>query len=351
MQYDTTLTRDELERMTATIAPSWRIRDATPTAAGHHPVYNLTVESPEREFECYLKATPHERAPSVNREARLLAILGRHTGIPVPTVYGLVDEHDTLPAPFTLLEAMPGDVTSPTGVGSVPDDRLRSAARDTGRYLADLHALDAVDAFGFLTADGPTLHGGQPSGDPGTVTVAEPTPDWQEQLRDWATGTLGDLRETRFADVAPEAEPVLGSLIDDVEGDPEPVVARIDSALDNTLLANGEVRAMLDWEFTIAATPAYDVVCVTESLAGGLSLYAPGCPDRRDLVREAILAGYRERGSDTVVEHLRANRECYELLSALRSMTHLEPWYQLFDIEDQIDHAASSLRREVARSL
>lgn len=351
MRHDTTLSRTTLERMIGEIEPAWQIADATPAEAGHHAVYHLAVETPDGRRECYLKGTPAGKAPSIGLEARLLAVLRERTEIPVPAVYGVVDEHETLPTPFLLLEAVDGEIEARTDLATLPPETHRVIARETGRYLADLHALDAVDAYGFLTAEGPRLHGGRPSGDPATVAVADPTTDWQECLHGWADGTLDRLADTRFADVGPDAEPVLRSRIDDLAGSFDPVLARVDQSLENVLLADGDLRALIDWEFTIAATPAYDVVCVGWSLAGGQYLFAPDVPDRRDLVQEAVLAGYEEGGSTRVLDQVRANRECYELLATLRSMVHLEDWYRLFDLGEAIDEAAGDLRNEVAARL
>lgn len=347
MHYDTTLSRDQLDRMTAAIAPSWRLRDATPMAAGHHAVYRLSVETPTGTRECYLKATPAEKSSSIPLEARILALLGRHTQVPVPTIHGIVDDHETLQAPFMLVGAMPGQTHHRTDLASLPAARLRTIARETGRHLADLHALDAVDAYGFLTWDGSTHHGEPPSGAVETVTVTEPGTDWRERLHDWATETISALEATRFADIAPEAGPRIAAAIDDVDGAFDPVIARIDNSLENLLVEDGSVGAMIDWEFTLAATPCYDIIGVAWSLAGGPYLFAPDVPDRRALVREALLRGYRERGPGHVVADTRANRSCYEFLAALRSMAHLEDWYALFDLGGQIDAAAAALRAEV----
>lgn len=246
---------------------------------------------------------------------------------------------------------MPGQTKQRTELASLSDSSLRKIARDTGRHLADLHALDAVDAFGFLTCDGPVLHGESPDGETDTVTVAAPVADWQNQLRDWATDTITSLEETRFADVAPEAESVLKTEIDGIEGEFDPVLARIDNALENILLENTDLRTMLDWEFTIAATPEYDIVNVAWSLAGGPYLFNPEVTDRREIVREALFRGYRDQGNESAIDQARANRDCYELLSALRSMTLLKHWYQLFDLDRDIDDAASNLRTEVKTHL
>ena len=351
MQYDTELTRDELQRMTTSIAPTWRVCEASETAAGHHIVYRLSVETPDGMRDCYLKGTPEGKSPSVDLEARLLTLLDCHTTIPVPTVLGVVDEDDSLPTPFMLLEAMPGRTEHRSTLSSLSDDSLRAIARDTGRHLAALHRLDVVDAYGFLACDDSLARGDRPTGAFTTVTVADPIVDWRERLRDWASGTLAALEETRFADIVPEAEPIVGAMIDGIEGPFDPVLARIDNALENVLLEGDTVSAMLDWEFTIASTPGYDIVNVAWSLAGGPYQFAPDVPDRGELVRQALLDGYRDQGRKTIVDQTRANRDCYELLSALRSMHHLEHWYQLFDLDDQIDESASKLRTEVETRL
>lgn len=345
---DATLSQQELEDALEPIEPDWRIHEATAATAGHHAVYRLAVDTPDGERACYLKATPDDAEASVDLEARLLAVLDAHTELPVPTVYGAVDDHEALPAPYALLEAMPGTATPRTALASLPEESLLGVGRAVGRYLADLHRLDATDAFGFLTYVGPALDGGRPRGDPGTIAVADPTDDWRERLHDWTTGTLADLASTRFADVPPAVEPAVRTEISDLDGPFEPVLARTDQALENVLLEDGEPSALLDWEFTLGATPAYDVCSVAWSLAGGPYLFAPDVPDRRDPLGVAVLEGYRDRGPDRVAEQVRANGDCYHLLSVLRSMVFLEDWYRQFDLGGHLDEAAADLRSELS---
>jgi len=357
MNYDTTLTDAQLTRMLEPVAPDWQLRDATPMETGHHAVAKLDVETPDGRRTCYLKATPPGKPATVNLEARLLAGLDATTAIPVPSVFGVVDEDDDLPAPYVLLSTEPGEARSRTTLPSVSDRELRDIARETGRGLASLHAVDAVDAFGFLTHDGPPLSGGVPADDFSSVAVVEPTADWRERLSGWAQDTLVDLADTRFADVVPEVRPVLESEVDAVEGPFEPALARVDQSIENVLVAGSEVTAWIDWEFTIAATPAYDLCCVAWSLAGGPYQFDPDVPDRRPLVREALFEAYAEapvhcgRPPADVVAQARANRACYELLSTLRSMEHLQGWYELFDLGDRIDRSARDLREELAGRL
>lgn len=337
--------------MLATIEPGASIRSANAVDAGHHAVYTLTVDTDAGEREWYLKATPSEKLASVNREARLLAILEKHTEIPVPAVRGVVDEHETLPAPYLVVEAMPGTTHPRTMLPSISDDELEGIARETGRHLAAVHQVPAVDGCGFLTPAGPTLHGGRPSGALDTIRVADPATDWQACVQDWTDDTLEQLASTRFADLAPDASQELTSQIGAIQEHGEPALARIDQALENLLLQDGTLSAMLDWEFTIAATPAYDIVHVAWSLAGGPYLYAPSVADRWDRVFAAVLDGYAETGDEQIVALTRTNRECYELLTVIRSMTLLEDWFELFDLGNEIDGAADILRADVRERL
>lgn len=356
MQYDTTLSTDTLERIITTIDPAASLRDARYVDGGHHIVYRLKLERPTGVETAYLKATPDDKPGTVNLDARLLAGIGSRSSIPVPDVIGSVDEHEDLPAPYALFETKPGTAYSRLELPAMPDDKLEQLAEQTGHWLAKLHALDAVEAYGFLTASGPRLQGERPPGDFTSITVAEPIQDWATCLENWSSGTLENLERTRFADVVSRVEPELDRQIQGVNGPFEPSLARIDNSIENILVDGGELTAFIDWEFTIAATPAYDLSCVAWSLAGGPYQFAVDAPDRRPLVREALIDGYRASpatgmATHRIIDQYRANRSCYELMSTLRSMFHLEDWYELFDLGDRVDAAAADLREELDERL
>lgn len=347
MHYETELAAEVLDRMVGEIAPNADIKEATPVEFGHHTVYRLVVEMPEAERVCYLKATPKGKSATVKVEARILAILGEHTDIPVPGVYGVVDEQEGIPAPYVLLEAVPGDVRFREELAEISDDVLHHLARSSGRYLAELHSLDAVDAFGFLGCNEPVLHGDRPSGALNSIGVADPVEDWKEWYRESADRELEALEGTRFADLASEVGPVVDTRIDGLEGPFDPVLARIDQSFEQIVIRDGDVQGLLDWEFTIASTPVDDLINVSRSLAGGPYLFAPDMPDKREFVLEAVVDGYEAEGGRSVADQVQANRDCYELVATLRSMVHLEDWYRLFDLDNRIEPAASRLREDL----
>lgn len=347
MNYDTTLSTAQLDQLLDRMAPEWNRLDSQAVDAGVHAVSRLTVETPTGEQTAYLKATPPDKEPTISREARLLAGIESRSSVPVPPVVGVLDDHETLPTPAMLTLTMPGESIRRTDLASIPDDHLRRVARQSGRSLATLHDVDAVDEFGFLTHDGPSLSGERPVDDFSTLAVVDGTASWRETLDSWATGTLSRLAETRFDDVVARARPVVERRLENVTGPFEPTLARIDHSTENILIADGRLQAFLDWEFTIAATPAYDISSVVWSLAGGPYQFSPAADDRRPLVREAVLDGYADAHEGAVLDRYRANRPCYELLSTLRSMVHLEGWFGLFDLGDRVDDAATDLRAEL----
>jgi Ser/Thr protein kinase RdoA (MazF antagonist) len=127
-------------------------------------------------------------------------------------------------------------------------------------------------------------------------------------------------------------------------------VARIDQSLDN-LIVDPETTAVtgwLDWEFCVAATPAYDLAFVEHSLAGGHWAFLPDVPDHRETIRRGLREGYAETGPENVLEQARADGAYYALLAEAHAMTTFESWFADLDVveasEEDLDAAAERLR-------
>jgi aminoglycoside phosphotransferase (APT) family kinase protein len=340
-----------IQEMVRAVEPAWSVADHAPASGGNLPVQVLRVETPSGPERAVLKASPDDGHHGVDTEARLLGILDATTPIPVPEVYGAVDAHERLPSPFLLMEYVPGPTVERSEVETVPEAVLDRVARSTGRYLADLHGLDAVDAYGELRpAPGTTLDGGRPPASLDEVRVADPTESWQAQLQSWVEAALESVAQGRFADLTPALERALEDRIARLEGPFEPVVGHVDGSLENARFDpdSGAVTAMLDWSFTLAVTPGYDLVLVEQSLRGGPWRFLPGSPDPVDTVRPALLGGYRGRQPRGASPELRDHRELYELLSLVRSMGSLEPWLEtLGATPEQVGAAAERLQEAV----
>lgn len=353
MNYDRTLTHEQLTEAVREIRPSWEVTGATPAAHGHHIVYILDVETETGERRAVLKSTPEGKSPVCGTEARMQAILDAHTSIPVPTVFGVVDEHDTLPAPYLLQSHLDGANYRGDDIRDFSTADVERLARTTGRYLAELHALDAVDAYGFVgidPADTPT--GRPPSSDLGQIVVEDATDSWEAYVQDSMTQVVDALETTRFADLRHRIEPIAESYTADLTGEFRPVVARVDNSLDNLLLdpETCAVTGMLDWEFTVSATPAYDVAFVVHSLVDSFWSLLPETPTHRTTAKRSLLAGYRAVGPARVIEQYGANGPCYDLLALVHSMLNFDDWFDLVGIHDERrDDAANRLRTRLER--
>lgn len=348
------LPREEIERMTGLVRPNWRVREATLATDGVTPVYRLRVEGPNGHRDCVLKAARgddrHLAVGDVGAEARLLAIVGEHTTIPVPEVIGAVDEHGSVRTPFFLMESVAGEKISPDEVGSLPDEMLRRVARLSGRYLGQLHGIgfEAVDGFGrgIQCRRSPPLRGERPAGDPSQLVLYGGYDDFRAQLRDWWEEDF-ERRHTngRFDDLAPAIRDALIRHRARLPESLSPVLARLDHGWHNLLVTpgGGEITGVLDWGILSAFPAAYDLALVEVRLAGGSWLALPEVPDRRPTVRDALLAGYRQERP--VPPAFDSQRRCYQL-------DVLQSWmFSLGDDlpgpaipDDRIDDAADGFR-------
>ncbi|MCT9095934.1 phosphotransferase family protein [Haloarchaeobius sp. HME9146] len=352
MKYDRTVSDETLTRMVQHIEPTWTVSDATPATGGHHIVYLLTVETETGTRDCVLKATPPGKDPMCDVEARMLAIVAANTTMPVPEVFGVVDEHGDLPAPFFLASTLPGEDYQRTELARVADVDLETLARSCGRHLASLHDLDLVSGYGYVGVeyDRP-LAGDRPSSNPDQLVVRNPTDDWKSCLRDSVEAIVEGLAETRFDNLVGGVEPALDGRLDRLSGRFDPVVCRIDNSIDNLLVdpETSEVTGFLDWEFQFAGTPAYDLAFVTHSMAGGAWAYVPGVPNHEATIRRGFLDGYREVGPGHVVEQYETHGECYELLALCHAMLNFETVMEQADATDeQRDGAAEALTDAVS---
>lgn len=346
---DRSIPTEPLTALVETLAPDdWRLTEATPASGGFNAVYHCRVGTPDGPRNCVLKASTAEGSNGIDVEARVLALLGAATSVPVPEVYGVLDTHADVPTPAFLMAHVPGRAVDRRNLASVDRETFRRVVRQAGVHLAEVHRLDAVDAFGFLERDpAVALQGERPPTTPDSLRVADPTDSWPAMVRQWADDKLDPLAETRFVDVTDEVRPILHERIDDLSGPFAPSLGHIDCQLENTLHDpdTGEVTGMIDWAFTLAVPPAYDLVSVGRSMAGGPWAFVPETAAVHDLVRGALLAGYRDAGGEASLDQYRRNADCYELLSLVRTMTHLEEWLGMKGATDeQVDAAAARMR-------
>lgn len=310
-----------LTKMVRSVEPTWELREAAPAEGGFCSVYRLAVAGDGKTRELYAKASPDGRAWAVPTEARLQAVLDARASIPVAEVLGVVDDHETLPTPFYLMRALPGEDVAYERVCRLDDDALRRLAREAGGYLAELHSVPSPDRFGHVRHEAPELTGGRPDGNPDDLTVGDPREDWPTSLRDRVDDELDRHADSRFSDLTPELERWFEARIEDLEGPFEPVLGRNDHGLHNLLIEpeTGEITGMLDWGYTLSVPAAYDFEFAAYLFGGAFLSGLPHVSDRRPLVREAMLSGYRA-AAPARAEAVSTPEPLYESLAMVRIM-------------------------------
>lgn len=311
-----------VRRMVELVAPEWTVLEATPAEGGFCAVYRIDVETGTSTRTCFLKAATDGEEWGIPADARIAATLGARTSIPVPEVLGVVDDHPELPSPFHLTTGMPGCALPYEAVGQLPDGVLRTVARDVGACLGELHGVDAIDSFGYVDRDpGRRLAGEPPSGTVAELAVRDGSDSWPAYLRGYAERELERHADSRFSALTPRLESWCEEQIEALTGPFSPALGRNDHGLHNLLVDpdTGEVTAMLDWAYTLAVPPAFDLGFAEYLFGGSFLSGLPDVPDRRSTVREAMRAGYRSTAPERA-EAAAAYPPLYELLAMVRVM-------------------------------
>lgn len=311
--------------------PEWRLRRYEEAAEGTDFVAFVDCETPDGTCEAVLKATTAGFVdPEVARaEPRLYELVGRETSIPVPDVYGFVDEHPEYPAPFYLLERVAGENFESNPTALPPDVRER-VCRDAGANLAELHELRTFDRVGSVgVRDGelavvPTDEGG-------------PFDDGHEWFRAGVDSTLDALADgtyfpemadepRRFADLVPALREAFDERLAAMPDPDPPRFCHWDYRWGNLLLGpeTGETNAVLDWANLSTTEPAYNLACVEYHLLDDGDDEATR-ESHRTALREAYTAGREAWAFDANVTERMAT---YALLKRCDAMACLPLWHE-----------------------
>lgn len=315
-----------LEEMVGLVDPGWSITCVEPAGGGFSSVFELTVASGTDSHTVFLKSPANDEPSGIAADARITALLDRQTTIPVPEILGLVETHPEYPTPYYVSSSMPGRQLPYEEVGWLPDAPLRGITRHIGAFLGELHQLDAVDRFGHVTeAGGVEYSGDPPAGTVDELCVREGEGSWPEYLRGRVDFQLDRLAGTRFESLQPDLSGWFHDEIDDLAGPFDPVPGRNDHGLHNLLVdpETGSVTAMLDWAYTLAVPPAFDVEFTVYLFSGAFLSGITEVPDRRDLVRKAVLDGYRSTAPELAAA-VEDPSQLYEMMARLRILTDFE---------------------------
>lgn len=174
-------------------------------------------------------------AHDMEREYTVLAGLSRASTVPCPATVLNFNDGDVIGAPFFLMEYVDGSVLRSTEeVLSIPEHQQLDLANDLVDVLAALHTVDPA-AVGLSEF-------GRPSG-----FMTRQVARWTRQLDASRSRPLADINE--LAENLTETIPVqhYSSI---VHGD---------YRLDNCLVRDGVVAAVLDWEMSTLGDPLSDL--------------------------------------------------------------------------------------------
>lgn len=131
--------------------------------------------------------------------------------------------------------------------------------------------------------------------------------------------------DSSFSELTVDLDRWFEAGIDELDGQFDPVLGRNDHGMHNLLVdpTTGEITAMLDWGYTLSVPPAFDFEFAVYLYGGSFLAGLPGVSDRRSLVREAMLSGYRITAPDRV-EAVTTPEPRYGMLAAVRIMNDFE---------------------------
>ena len=336
---------DAVAGMVRACRPDWTLRAYERSAEGTDFVAYVTCGTPGGEREAVLKATTAGFVdPAVARaEPRLFALVGRETTIPVPEVYGFVDDHPDYPAPFSLVERLPGENFEGRPGDLSPAARER-VVRDAGRNLAALHDLGPLPRVGSV---------GVRDGDLAVLDGEHgPCDGFREWLRASAENALDALADgtffperaaepDRFADLVPALRDCVEERVDALPDPDPPTYCHWDYRYGNLLVdpATGRTEAVLDWANLSATDPAYNLAKAEAHLLDPVRDPA----EHTAALRTALREGYSEaRDGWTFDASVTERIETYLLVSRLSEMACLPLWYPENDERDEreADHRA-----------
>jgi aminoglycoside phosphotransferase (APT) family kinase protein len=176
-------------------------------------------------------ATAHD----MSREHRVMAALAA-TPVPVPEMLAFCDDPSVTGAPFYVMEMVDGlTIRRLDETESLTAEGRRSIGENMAETLAALHAVDPSEV--------------------GLGDLGRPDGYLERQLRRWAT----QLEQSKTRDL-PLLADVHRRLSADVPPQTETRIVHGDFRLDNLVAgADGEVRAVLDWELCTLGDPLADL--------------------------------------------------------------------------------------------
>ena len=222
-----------------------------PTRIGEGGGSNFTFLLERDDGRWVLRRPPRPPLPpsahDVVRESRLQLALGEAGFRRLPTIVAVCEDESLLGVPFYVMDWLDGDVAGETLPAGLEEPNARRAlGLDLVDALAEIHSADVAT--------------------PGLAAFARPGSYNERQTRRFAQ--LWEINKTRDLRAVEEVSGWLAANL------PEPLAETVvhgDYRLGNTMLRDGRVAAVLDWEMGAIGDPRADVgyLLATYSEPGG----------------------------------------------------------------------------------
>ena len=232
------ITADVAARLVAAQFPQWAGLPVAPVALNG---YDNTTFRLGDELSLRLPSADGSVA-QVAKEHRWLPFLARQLPLPIPEPVALGRPGEGFPRPWSVYRWIAGE---PASVGQVAD--LTRFASGLAGFLAALHAIDASDG---------------PPGGAHNFFRGSPLATWDEQTRQLIRLTADDVDVDARA-VTSVWDTALASAREQA-----PVWVHGDLSASNVLVADGALRAVIDFGGVAIGDPAYDLVMEWEFFTG-----------------------------------------------------------------------------------
>jgi aminoglycoside phosphotransferase (APT) family kinase protein len=345
------------------LQPSWEPVAFTPVTEGVNSTVVVDVNTPQGDRTVVLKTSTSTHPLAADRaraEPHVLSLVGRETAVPVPSVRGACDDHDTYPAPYVLMEYVEGESFSQDEAPELPSSIRETFFHEAGRNLAGLHDLGPLEAVGDIV------------GRDGTVTIldtpASPSYDsFHEWLLDSYEETLDELAEDggyfpelteqpdRFDDLVPEIRRYLTETVPELSPPGPPTYCHKDYRYGNLVVTpeTGATRAVLDWANLMAAPPGFNLaIAESKLLKPDLNTDADASTGRAGELRRVLWDAYEsERDGWQFDEATRERIRVYRLAYRLDAMACLPLFAQIDPTLDDRETRAAEHRAFVEQYL
>lgn len=322
------------------LRPSWTPVALRRVADGVNATVVVDVQTPtgDRSVVCKASTSSHELAADRSRaEPRVLSLVDSQTDVPVPTVFGACDDHETYPTPYFLMEYVEGETIDHADAPDLPSSVRETIFREAGRNLAGIHSLGSLDAVGDLVArDGEVVvldTDEHPSYDDFHESVLDSYEETLDLLLEDG-GYFPDLAEdpNRFDDLVPRVRRYLRETVPDLPPPNPPTYCHKDYRYGNLVVTpgTGETRAVLDWANLMAAPPAFNLaIAESKLLKPDLNTDPDASAGRASELRRALWDGYESVRDDWSFDAATRERmRLYRLVFRLDMMACLPFFYQ-----------------------